>query len=55
MNFDGRVVRTISFGGRGNAFANFMLVALHELASSGMWWSSASLLLMMIFTSLLCI
>lgn len=52
MNFHSCVVRTISYSGGGNAFTNFTLVALHELASFGMEWSSASLLLMMSLASL---
>lgn len=52
MNFDSCVARTISYSGGRNAFSDFMLVAQHELASFGVRWSSASLLLVMSIASL---
>lgn len=52
MNFDSCVVRTVFSSGGRSTFANFTLVALHELASFGTWWSSASLLLIMSSASL---
>lgn len=52
MNFDSCVVRTISYSPGGNAIANLMLFALHELASPGIQWSSANSLLTMSLANL---